>query len=331
MLFKLRSVLTIAAIFFAANLYSITLNKSLNIGTKWSSNIDYLTLAKRLSEDSPRRKQLFINSDLELSLTGGKNENFTFDYSLYSDLAVGTVEFSELNHSAELSFGTKSPSSLQFSTSLTLSHSLMNYDKFISKNISAKLHADIFFDFSKSFTAYLVVKGGFYKGVDEEFEMMTGPAAGFEVGNYLYAASNSDFIKTGGGFNIFLFKDFTQELCRNKSGGTLKVVNSYTETFFTLEGEWYFKNFSLSIVSRYSYLKWLGSDSWNEWKKRRRDHTIESMPSLKIETGEMQEISIYYSVKKNISTIGEDLSYTEDYTDYNYIEHVAGICLKYFF
>ncbi len=329
-----RSLISI--LFFPLLLWGGTAwDGSLTTGMKYNSNVEYLYLIDRLSDDDPPRKGSFfavLNGDVAFSF--GTEYQGRITYSLMSESGIDHPELSRFDQYLAGTFSHVFNEKFLLDCSVVVHHVAERWP------VPRQLYVDLFgwatlmYDHNDYFSSYLTVRTGYYHDIDpftdRRLDYFRGPSAGVEGGWYVYPAADSSYIKTGGGVDLNWFRDEEYNLYAARRNDVLGVSNKYLRIAVLLEGAFIDDPFTFSTALRYTFQYWLGIDTFRylDWEKRRLEHTVYLQPEFEYRFLDHYAVRASFSIMKKISNIGENRN---DYTDYSIIQFTGAASFSYSF
>jgi len=310
-------------------------NGSVTAGAKYNSNVEYLYLIDRLSEnDLPRKDSFFATLSGDVSLSFGDDYQGRISYSLFSESGLDNPELSRFDQYLGGTFSHVFDEKLLLDCSVIFHHVAERWP------IPRQLYLDMFgwvtvmYDHNDHFSSYGTVRAGYYHDIDPfkdgRLDYFRGPSTGLEGGWYIYPAADSSYLKTGGGVDLNWLRDEEYDIYADRRGDVLGVSNKQLRIAVLLEGAVVKEAFTVSAALRYTYQYWLGIDTFRylDWEKRRIEHTFYIQPEFEYRFLEHYAVRASASIMRKLSNIGEDRN---DYTDYSILQFTGAASFSYSF
>jgi len=295
----------------------------INITTVHDANVDQ---AFKIGKGD--RGGLFTVTAADLSVQFSKDKPLILDYSFFSDGGNNHPKESALDQQLELSYSKDFSENSYYNVSGGMHYAAKDYISFRSLFIDIFTAFDIYYDLNEDFSVFSSIKTSYYKSLDNETYMyLTGPAVRAEAGGHLYP-EHTHSLKVVFGGELFWFRDekhqVTDESGKEIKGDVIGISHKYRKLYSRFEFDYLVGDFTLNVASTISYDFWIGIDSRSfiGWEKRRVDKTIAMSTSLLYEISQNLEVKVYYAFQGSNSNFG---SKPDDYTDFSYQKHVAGL------
>lgn len=312
----LNSSLLLLLFFFPFFLWADHLAVRGSVAGFYNSNIEHLSIIDFLTVG--KQYGIFIRNEAsgEYEYGFGEAESFSSSLSLSSDTCLNSPERSRFNSFFELGWHDEPHDRLMLDLTLQAHHTAENYLQMRNMFLDLFVTGDLFWDISDDHAAYATLKAGYYTGFDEDMRYMTGPAVGIELGYFYYPTAYTDYLKPGIGFEGYFFRPEILTSCTD----TLRVNNSFIKPYLFLEGKVDLAPVFLKATLRYAYMEWLESDRFNDWSKRRREHSPSVSTQVLWDMTKYFSMSLAYSYRHIFSNFGQSPS---DYIDYTMEGHTV--------
>jgi len=310
-------------------------NGQVTVGAKYNSNVEYLYLVDRLSDDEQPRKEAFfalLNGDVSLSI--GEEYLGKIAYSLLSESGLDRPELSRFDQYLAGSFSHLFGEDLLLDCSLVLHHAAERWP--VPRQLSIDLFGwvTVLYDLNEHFSPYGSARFGYYHDIDpfgdRRLDYFRGPAGGVEGGWYIYPAADTSYLKTGVGVDLNWLRDEEYDRFTDRTGDVLGVSNKHLRITALVEGAFVDERVTAAVALRYVYQYWLGVDMFRylDWEKRRIEHTVHLQPEIEYRFLEHYAVRVTGSVMRKLSNIGE---HRDDYTDYSFLQFTGAASFSYTF
>jgi len=325
---------------FSVAIYSYETEASVYFGAGYDSNLQYINLFEIDPQaEIPQIKSTFLETELDFTANFFEDDLITFEYSLNSNASLNNPEYSLLNHTMSISWNETLNDQTYLTFSAIAHHVMHDYTTLQNLYLDSYLHIYIFHDYSSMLSLYGVLKGGYYDGLIDALDYFKGPAAGVELGTYIYPETGASFFSFNLGVDLFAFREeriiYSKKLPFLNEPHTLDVVNKFWKFYLKPALKLDFTPVNFLISCEYSIIYRMHRDRLSAdfiegdyWEKRRIDHNIEPGLSLLYNLKKSVQLRAYYSLSWNYSNMGRE---QKDYKDYNYTQHIAGAGVTYLF
>lgn len=314
------------------------------LGEGFNSNINAASNDETQIPGIKKIQNMASETDADGSISLIFLKSLTLNYSFLFSLFEPDSSVSTFDHSIDLSYSHEFENA-DINVGFMLHHSTADFTDFTNKYLQPGLYFDIIHYQNDYAAGFFTIFASLYRSLESDFPYPDGTAFGLELGEYIFPKADKNNLFIGAGERLFILGQY--QLQEESDDATLpppppglpktNVHNQYSETSVRLKGKFYWNKLVLSAELRYKCSYYFDKDKWNlydrNWNvteslsKKRIDHTIIVNPLIKYEFTENFSMSAFYSYLKNYSSLGS----IDDYTNWNYDRHLAGIAAEYSF